>query len=143
MTPPSQATAKPTDAMSVAVTVAGTRSATPMGTVTLSSGSYSTSGNLANGSAALSIPGNTLTAGKSNTITANYSGDKHYLAATGSATVSVLAPATTPGAYTVTVTGTGNDAAATTASVAASRVPGLGSRVGDQPDIPASPRANR
>lgn len=113
---PGQASIRASDALSVAVKVAGTGSVTATGTVTLTSGSFSTSGSLSGGTTTLSIPANTLAAGKSNTLTANYSGDAHYLTATGSATVSVAAPGTSPGAYTVTVTGTGNDAGNTTAT---------------------------
>lgn len=113
---PSQSSIKPTDAPSVSVTVMGAGSVTPTGTVTLSSGSFSTCGNLSSGSATLSIPANTLAVGKSNTLSVSYAGDRHYLAATGSANVSVLAPGTTPGSYTVTVTGTGNDAGTTVAT---------------------------
>lgn len=113
---PGQASIKASDALSVAITVAGTGSATPTGTVTLTSGTFSTSGSLSGGSSTVSIPANTLTPGQSNTLTANYSGDAHYLPANGSATVSVLAPGTTAGTYTVTITGTGNDAGNTTAT---------------------------
>jgi hypothetical protein len=113
---PSQASIKPSDTLSVTVTVAGAGSATPTGTVTLTTGSFTTFSALNNGGATLSIPANTLTAGQSTTMTASYSGDNHYLAASGSATVSVLTPGTTAGVYTVTVTGTGNDAGNTTAT---------------------------
>ena len=113
---PGQASIKASDALSVAITVAGTGSATPTGTVTLTSGTFSTSGSLSGGSSTVSIPANTLPPGQSNTLTANYSGDAHYLPANGSATVSVSAPGTTAGTYTVTVTGTGNDAGNTTAT---------------------------
>ena len=89
---PGQASIRASDALSVAVKVAGTGSVTATGTVTLTSGSFSTSGSLSGGTTTLSIPANTLAAGKSNTLTANYSGDAHYLTATGSATVSVAAP---------------------------------------------------
>jgi hypothetical protein len=113
---PSRCSIKPTDALSLSVTVMGAGSVTPTGTVTLSSGKFSTSGNLSSGSTTLSIPANTLAAGKSNTLSVSYAGDRHYLAATGSASVSVLAPGTTPGSYTVTVTGTGNDAGTSVAT---------------------------
>ena len=113
---PSQASIKATDALSVTIKVAGTGSASPTGTVVLTSGSFTTSGTLSGGSVTLSIPANTLTAGQANTLTATYSGDNHYLTASGNATVSVAAPGTTPGTYAVTVTGTGNDAGNTTAT---------------------------
>jgi len=113
---PAQASIKVSDALSVGITVAGTGSAAPSGTVMLTTGSFSVSGNLSGGSATLSIPANTLAAGQSNTLAVSYSGDKHYLTASGSATVSVVAPGTTPGIYAVTVTGTGNDAGHTSAT---------------------------
>ena len=74
------ASIKPSDTLAVAISVAGTGSATPTGTVTLSSGTFSASGSLSGGNTTLSIPANTLTAGQANTLTANYSGDSHYLA---------------------------------------------------------------
>ena len=54
---PAQASIKASDALSVAITVAGTGSATPTGTVMLTSGSFSTSGTLSGGSTTLSNPG--------------------------------------------------------------------------------------
>lgn len=113
---PGQASIKAIDPLPVAITVAGTGSAVPMGTVLLTSGSFSASGTLSGGGTTISIPPNTLAAGQSSTLMVTYPGDKHYLPATGSATVSVLAPETTPGTYAVTVTGTGSDAGHTSAT---------------------------
>jgi hypothetical protein len=65
------------------------------------------------------IPANTLPAGQ-DTLTASYSGDTNYNPTTGTATLAVANPplvgGTTPGRYTFTVTGTGNDAAKTSAT---------------------------
>jgi hypothetical protein len=67
----------------------------------------------------VTIPANTLAAGQ-DVLTGTYSGDANYNAATGSATLTVTSPppagGTTPGVYSFTVTGTGNDAAKTTAT---------------------------
>jgi hypothetical protein len=71
---------------------------------------------LTGGAATVTIPANSLAAGQ-DTLTASYSGDTNYNAATGSATLTVTSPppsgGTTPGTYTFTVTGTGNDSANT------------------------------
>jgi polyisoprenoid-binding protein YceI len=106
--------------VSVAVTVAGAGTATPSGTVTLGSGSYASSATaLTNGAANITIPASTLPAGQ-DALTASYSGDANYNAATGSATLTVTNPppvgGTTAGTYTFTVTGTGNDSAKTSAT---------------------------
>jgi hypothetical protein len=106
--------------VSVAVTVAGSGTATPSGTVILGSGSYASAGTaLTSGAATITIPASTLPAGQE-TLTASYSGDANYDAATGKATVTVTSPppvgGTTPGTYTFTVTGTGNDSAKTSAT---------------------------
>ncbi len=95
-----------TTAQSLAVTiaVAGT-SGTPTGSVALSSGSYTSSAaTLSSGSATITIPAGSLAAG-SDTLTAKYTPDSAssatYNSASGTASVTVTAPATTP---TVTVT---------------------------------------
>ena len=77
--------------LSVQVTVTGS-GATPTGTVTLSGGGYAaTPATLAGGSHTYTIPANTLSVG-TDTLTASYSGDSNYLAATGTSTVIVSAP---------------------------------------------------
>ena len=101
--------------VSVALTVTGSPTATPTGTITLASGNYASSANaLAAGAATVTIPANTLPAGQ-DTLTASYSGDANYNPATGKAMLAVTNPplvgGTTSGSYTFTVTGTGNDAA--------------------------------
>ncbi|HWC99852.1 MAG TPA: protease pro-enzyme activation domain-containing protein [Candidatus Sulfopaludibacter sp.] len=105
---------------SVAVSVIGSGAATPTGTVTLASGSYTSSAaTLTNGAATITIPADSLAAGQ-DTLTASYSGDTSYNAATGSAMLTVTSPpaagGTTAGTYTFTVTGTGSDAAHTSAT---------------------------
>jgi hypothetical protein len=74
---------------------------------------------LAAGAATVTIPANTLPAGK-DTLTASYSGDTNYNPAMGTATLAVTNPppvgGTTPGSYTFTVTGIGNDPAKTSAT---------------------------
>ena len=79
---------------SLAVTIAVTGTgATPTGTVTLASGSYTSSAtSLSSGSASITIPANTLAAGTA-TLTASYSGDNVYAAATGTASVAVTTSA--------------------------------------------------
>jgi hypothetical protein len=84
--------------LNVAVTVAGA-GATPTGTVTLSSSSYNSgaktlagSGSCTAASCTITIPANSLNSslnGKTDTLTANYSGDVNYYPAVGTATVSV------------------------------------------------------
>jgi N-acetylneuraminic acid mutarotase len=95
----------PTTALSVQITVGGGK-ATPTGSIVLTSGSYtSASTTLSNGSAAITIPANTLAAG-TDTLTVTYTPDADsdaiYTSATGTATVTVSAPATAV-APTVTV----------------------------------------
>jgi trimeric autotransporter adhesin len=109
-----------TTPVSVALTVTGSATAIPTGTITLASGSYSSpAAALAAGAATVTIPANTLPAGQ-DTVIASYSGDTNYNPATGKATLAVTKPpqvgGTTPGTYTFTVTGTGNDAAKTSAT---------------------------
>jgi hypothetical protein len=120
--------------LNVAVTVAGpSGDATPTGTVSLSSGGYtSTTETLASGAYTFAIPANSLSAG-SDTLTVTYSGDTTYASATGTASVTVTAStssgtftlaATTPSAVspgtsaTTTVTVTTTDGYAGTASLA-------------------------
>jgi sugar lactone lactonase YvrE len=109
----SAATITDQQAITVAATVAGgSGQATPTGTVTLASGSYSSQQPLANGGASFTIPAGALTAA-TNTLTANYSGDSNYAIATGTTTITVVPlvvtvpapPAVTPGsAATATAT---------------------------------------
>ena len=66
----------------------------PTGTVTLSSGSYSSSAlTLASGSASFTIPANSLVTGNDQ-VTATYSGDANYLGSTETLPVSVGGPVT-------------------------------------------------
>lgn len=134
--------------MSVTIAVAG-KSAQPTGTVTLSTGSWTSSATaLSSGSATISLPAGSLTS-SSATLTVNYSGDANFAAAVGTATltvsssalpglkvaataVTVKAGASSGNTSTVTVTplagftGTVNLAATITSSPAnASTVPSL------------------
>jgi hypothetical protein len=81
----------PDTPLQVNISVAGA-SGTPTGNVSLSSGSYLTSGTLSNGSASITIPGNSLT-GTGNQfiakLTASYGGDPTYAQSSGSANVTV------------------------------------------------------
>jgi trimeric autotransporter adhesin len=106
--------------VSVALTVTGSAATIPTGTITLASGSYASPATaLAAGNATVLIPADTLPAGQ-DTLTASYSGDTNYNPAMGKATLAVTPPplvgGTTPGSYTFTVTGAGNDAANTSAT---------------------------
>jgi trimeric autotransporter adhesin len=75
-------------ALTVAVQVSGS-GASPTGTVTLSSGSYSTAAQtLSSGSYTFSLPAGTLGAG-TDAINISYSGDTTYSSLTGSATVTL------------------------------------------------------
>jgi hypothetical protein len=79
------------DSLTVKVSVnGGTGNATPTGTITLSSGSYSSAAtSLSGGSANISIAAGILPVG-TDTITASYSGDSSYGAATTTASVTIL-----------------------------------------------------
>lgn len=101
---------------SIPVTVSVSGSPTPTGTVTLSSGTYTSAATTlsSSGGATITIPANTFAAG-SVTLTASYSGDSNYTTATGTESLTIAKPGTTAGTYTIQVTGTGNDPAATTA----------------------------
>jgi len=104
--------------LTVSVTVASKPAGgtTPTGTVTLTSGSYTSAvGTLSGGSFTFTIPADSLSAG-TDTLTVSYSGDSTYGTATGSANVAVSKLAATvtvtPSAMaissnqTLTVTGT-------------------------------------
>lgn len=90
---PSVGSIPSTQSLNVTVTVSGnTGNPTPTGSVTLSSGAYSSSSTvLNNGSATIMVPGDSL-AGGNNTLTAQYSGDSVYPATTGTASVMVTGP---------------------------------------------------
>jgi len=91
-----------TTAQSLTVTVAingGIGNPTPTGSVILTSGSYTSAATaLGGGSATISIPAGSLTAG-SDTLTASYSGDANYIADTGTTAVTVTVPP--PPSFTV------------------------------------------
>jgi hypothetical protein len=81
--------------LTITVTAASSDPA-PTGSVTLTSGGYSSvPTGLINGSATISIPAGSLAAG-SPTVTASYSGDTNYFAITGIASVKVTALQSTP-----------------------------------------------
>jgi subtilase family serine protease len=108
---PASTSIKETDSLGVTITVAGS-SGTPSGSVTMSSGNYS-SGPItldSTGKAAITIPGGKLTPPTA-ALGVTYSGDTKFNTAGGTANVTVAKAPTTPGAYTFTVTGTGNDSA--------------------------------
>jgi subtilase family serine protease len=91
----------------------GASNPTPTGTVTLTSGGYaSATTTLSGGQASITIPAGSLASG-TDTLSATYTPDASssstYNGASGSGTVVVSEPSgtgTTPGSYTVTVTGT-------------------------------------
>ncbi len=102
---PSKTSFSSTTAITATVTVSG-GTQTPTGTVSLAGGGFTASAtSLSSGSATINIPANSLSVG-SDTLTASYSGDTNFNSANGSAVVTVNKPGTTPGAYTITVTGT-------------------------------------
>jgi hypothetical protein len=75
--------------VNVSVTVAGASGqATPTGTVTLSSGSYSAQQTLSSGATSFTIAAGTLANG-ADTLTASYAGDATYASASGAGTVTV------------------------------------------------------
>lgn len=90
---PSLGSIASSQALNVSITVDGNAgNPTPTGSVTLSSGSYSSAPTaLNNGSAVITAPAGSL-AGGSDTLTAQYSGDSVYPAATGTASVMVTGP---------------------------------------------------
>jgi hypothetical protein len=120
---PSLTSITATQAVSVTIAVGGTP--TPTGSVTLSSGSYTSAATtLSNGSATINIPAGSLAVG-ADTLTASYTGDNNYNPASGTAAITVtsLAPTIT---FTVpnhtygdapfTVTATSNSSGAITYS---------------------------
>jgi lysophospholipase L1-like esterase len=73
----------------MAMASGGSGNPTPTGTVTLTSGSYTSAPiAISNGDATIAIPAGSL-AGGADTLTVSYSGDRTYLAATGSAAITV------------------------------------------------------
>jgi hypothetical protein len=107
---PSPASATTTQPVSVKVTVTGSSGATPTGTITLSSGTYtSAAATLSGGSASITISAGTLAAG-SDTLTASYSPDaassSTYNDASGTAPVTVTAAALITPTVTVTPSAT-------------------------------------
>ncbi|MGD0859527.1 MAG: Ig-like domain repeat protein [Terracidiphilus sp.] len=116
---PTPATIAVNQSLSVAVTVASSPSGgtTPTGTVTLSSGSYTSSAEplSSSGSYTFTVPGGSLNGGP-DTLTASYTGDSTYAPASGSGSVTVTkltatvsatpAPASINSNQTLVVTGT-------------------------------------
>ncbi|MDR3726553.1 MAG: Ig-like domain repeat protein, partial [Terracidiphilus sp.] len=86
---PSASTITDLSSLAVSVTVAAvTGQATPTGSVTLSSGSYSAQLALVSGKASFTVPAGSLASG-ADTLLATYSGDPTYSIASGTATVTV------------------------------------------------------
>jgi hypothetical protein len=102
--------------LNVTVTVAGS-GATPTGTVTLTSGSYSSgtqtlagSGSCTAALCTITIPMGSLNyslGGKSDTLTATYSGDSNYFSGSGSANVTVAESVYSVSATAVTISSPG------------------------------------
>jgi len=101
---PSSASIRATQALTVKVAVSGIAgNAAPTGSVTLTSGTYTSKATaLSSGSATVSVAAGLLAKG-ADTLTASYSGDSNYLTALGTAPVTVTAPAaiTSPAAGSV------------------------------------------
>jgi len=101
---PSPSTITSLQALTVAVAVGGVNGdPAPTGTVTLTSGSYtSPATTLSGGGANIDIPAGSLAVG-TDTLTVSYSGDIYYQLATGTASVTVVAPSFTITGAAVTV----------------------------------------
>lgn len=101
---PSYPTISAAQPLTTSITVTGPAGAgTPTGTVSLSSGTYTSSpAQLTAGTAVVTIPAGTLAAG-SDTVIASYSGDSNFIAGTNNEIVTVTA-VQPPG---LTITGTG------------------------------------
>ena len=87
------------ESQSLTVTVAVTGSgAMPTGDVTLyaSASGFSSAQTLSAGTTSFTIPANTFTSTGAVTLTAAYSGDDNYAAASSTATITITAPTTTP-----------------------------------------------
>jgi hypothetical protein len=98
---PSATTITNEQKVSVTITVTGgSGQATPTGSVTLASGSFSAQQTLSSGAASFDIAAGTLSSG-ANTLTASYAGDANYATSSGTATIMVVdvtltIPAPTP-----------------------------------------------
>jgi hypothetical protein len=114
---PSLTTITTSEALPVTIVVTpgiGAGAAEPTGTVTLTSGTYSSGATtLSGGSASITIPPGSLSAG-TDTLTGDYSGDANYPSIDGTATVIVTAP-TTP-SFTVSGSAVSVTPGATTAN---------------------------
>ncbi|HTX77155.1 MAG TPA: FG-GAP-like repeat-containing protein, partial [Terracidiphilus sp.] len=101
---PAAASISTAQALSVAIAVSGGNGdPTPTGSVTLTSGSYTSPATALNGgSATIDIPAGSLAVG-ANTLTAKYSGDNNYDANSGTASVTVTSPSFTVSGSAVTV----------------------------------------
>jgi hypothetical protein len=97
---PTPTTLDSNQSLNVQVVVSGssTQETYPTGTVTLSSGSYSSTAQLSSGAYTFTIPANTLLSGGITSITATYNNDADYRKNTGTATVTV-----TPSVFSVAV----------------------------------------
>jgi hypothetical protein len=108
---PSASSITTTQSMTVTVVViGGTGAATPTGSVTISSGGYtSPAATLSGGGATITIPAGSLAVG-TDTLTASDSGDANYNSAVGSASVTIIGAAllTSPTPGLSTVLGTSN-----------------------------------
>jgi len=86
---PSASAISASSALTVTVAVSGSASlGTPTGSIVLTGGGYSISQGLKKGNATITIPANSLSTG-ADTLTASYSGDSNYAAASGSTIVTV------------------------------------------------------
>jgi len=114
---PSSASITATQSLSVTIAVSGASgSPTPSGSVTLTSGSYtSAASTLSSGSATINVPAGSLATG-SDTLTVNYTPDSSssstYNSATGTATVTVTSAAS--GGFAITGTAVSVSPGATT-----------------------------
>jgi Bacterial Ig-like domain (group 3)/FG-GAP-like repeat len=129
-------------AQAVTLSVAGaTGLPTPTGTITLSGGTFTSAATaLSAGSAAITIPANSLANG-SNTITAAYSGDATYGTAKGTATyvVSTTAPGFTISGTAVTVSSGASSGNSSTVSVTPVPISGFTGSVALSAAITSSP----
>jgi hypothetical protein len=117
---PSKATFAINSAVSFQIAVAAPagNSKVPTGTVSLSgAGSTAITGTLANGTATINAPAGTFKTAGAQTIYVSYAGDTKFTSATGNTAVTINPAGTTTGAYVITVTAVGTDAATTTKTV--------------------------
>ena len=124
---PSATTVAASSPLNVAVEVLGpSGGATPTGTVTLTSGSYSSGAQtLASGDYTFTVPAGSLAQGSPTVIAISYSGDSTYAAASGTSNVTVTGSSGTL-TPTVTVTPGSSSIAATSALSVAVTVTGSG-----------------